>query len=78
MRDFLDKLAQDAKATVDSGYYRQLNSSKPIRISLKKAIQQCETTPIIAEVKGTSPSKGMIRKSFAAEKVAKPWLKVEQ
>jgi indole-3-glycerol phosphate synthase len=75
MSDFLDILAQDAKTRVNSGYYRQLNSSKPIRISLKKAIQQCETTPIIAEVKGASPSKGTIRKSFGAEKVANAMLK---
>ncbi len=70
MNDFLDTLAQDAKATVNSGYYRHLNSSKRMRISMKKAIQQCKATPIIAEVKGASPSKGIIRQKYSAEKVA--------
>jgi len=70
MNDFLDTLAQDAKATVNSGYYRHLNSSKRTRISMKKAIQLCKTTPIIAEIKGASPSKGIIRQRYGAEKIA--------
>ncbi len=70
MSDFLDTLAQDAKNTIESGFYRYLNSSILNRISLKKAILQCEEIPIITEVKGASPSLGTIRNIFAVEKIA--------
>jgi len=75
MSDFLDILAYDAKATIASGYYQKINTSKPVRASLKKAILQCKVVPIIAEVKGTSPSKGTIRQNFTAEEIANAMIK---
>jgi indole-3-glycerol phosphate synthase len=70
MSDFLDTLTQQAKATIASRYYERINTTKPVRASLKKAILQCKAVPVIAEVKGASPSKGIIRQDFAASEIA--------
>lgn len=70
MNDFLDKLAYDAKVTVNTRYYEYLNTVNPVGVSLKKAILQCETVPIIAELKTASPSKGTIRQNFSVTEIA--------
>ena len=71
MPDFLDKLAQDARETIDSGYYN-VSSKMPTypSVSLKKAIIQSKHAPIISEIKAASPSLGIIRKNLSPEKVA--------
>ena len=70
MSDFLDVLARDAKATVESGYYEHPAKAATPRVSLRNAILQCPRVPVIAEVKGVSPSKGAIRENFEAGKIA--------
>jgi len=70
MSDFLDVLARDAKATVESGYYEHPAKAVAPRVSLRKTILHCPCVPVIAEVKGVSPSKGAIRENFEAGKIA--------
>jgi indole-3-glycerol phosphate synthase len=71
MPDFLDRLARDARETIDRGYYTVPSriSSTP-SVSLKKAIIQSKHAPIISEIKAASPSLGIIRKNLSPEKVA--------
>ncbi len=70
MSDFLDVLAADAKTTVSNGYYEELTALKPVQNSLRAAIMQAKTTPIIAEVKNASPSRGIIRNEFDPTKIS--------
>lgn len=70
MTDFLDVLARDAKETINTGYYEDVNPKRSLPVSLKTAIIQCKNVPIITEVKAASPSKGTIRKNIAPEKIA--------
>jgi indole-3-glycerol phosphate synthase len=70
MPDFLDVLARDAKATIETGYYEHFNEAATEPISLRRAILQSKHVPIIAEIKGASPSVGVIKQDFDAEKIA--------
>jgi len=71
MADFLDVLAQSAKETIDSGYYKAVNAAVTSRISLKKAILQARNAPVITEIKAASPSAGTIRKNVNTSLIAK-------
>jgi indole-3-glycerol phosphate synthase len=70
MADFLDVLAQSAKATINSGYYEALEAAAPSHISLKKAILKTKNAPVITEIKAASPSAGTIRKNVNASSIA--------
>ena len=70
MPDFLDALARDAKATIKAGYYEHLTEAVTEPVSLRSAIQRSQHAPVIAEIKGASPSAGVIRQDFSAGKVA--------
>ena len=70
MPDFLDKLAGDAKETVDSGYYEVAIQIVMARNSLKKAILKSARAHLITEIKAVSPSKGTIRTGFEAGQIA--------
>jgi indole-3-glycerol phosphate synthase len=71
MADFLDVLARDAKETINKGYYKFLTQTTTAHISLKKAIFESKTVPVIAEIKAVSPSAGTIRKYLEADRLAK-------
>ena len=70
MPDFLDTLAQSAKETINSGYYEAVKETATFRFSLKKAILEAKTAPVITEIKATSPSAGIIRKNVEASRIA--------
>jgi indole-3-glycerol phosphate synthase len=70
MADFLDVLAQDAKATINSGYYETLEGTATSCMSLKKAILKTKNAPVITEIKVASPSAGTIRKNVNASSIA--------
>jgi len=70
MADFLDTLAQSAKATIDSGYYEPLTEATTSRLSLKKAILEAKNAPVITEIKAASPSAGTIRENVEARGIA--------
>jgi indole-3-glycerol phosphate synthase len=70
MPDFLDTLAQDAKETVNEGYYKVSAQGTFSQVSLRKAIVESKKNAVITEVKAASPSRGTIRKSFDPQEVA--------
>ena len=70
MADFLDTLAQSARATIDSGYYEAVNATVTSSISLKQAILEAKNAPVITEIKAASPSAGTIRKTVDASLIA--------
>jgi len=70
MADFLDTLAQSARATIDSGYYETLYETAISCISLKQAILEAENAPVITEIKAASPSAGTIKQNVNARLIA--------
>ncbi len=70
MADFLDLLAQNARETINSGYYEVATQTVAVPGSLKKAIFQCKHAPVITEVKVASPSLGVIKRDIDIEGVA--------
>jgi indole-3-glycerol phosphate synthase len=71
MADFLDVLAREAKETINKGYYEAPTQTATAHISLKKAILESKTAPVITEIKAASPSAGIIRKNLEAAKIAR-------
>jgi len=70
MADFLDVLAQSAKATINSGYYEAWEATAPSHVSLKRAIRETKNAAVITEIKAASPSAGTIRKNVNAGRIA--------
>jgi indole-3-glycerol phosphate synthase len=71
MADFLDQLAKDAERTLKEGYYNVQPSEPYARVSLKARIKGCRGNPVIAEVKGASPSLGSIRENIDPTEIAR-------
>ena len=69
MPDFLDVLARDAMATVESGYYEHPAKAAHSSLSLREAILRSSLVPVIAEVKSASPSAGVIRKNLEVGRI---------
>ena len=70
MADFLDTLAQSARATLDSGYYEKLSEVPTFQASLKKAILGAKHASVISEIKAASPSIGTIRENVETCSIA--------
>lgn len=71
MPDYLDILAQTAKETIQSGYYNVTGAAAISKISLGKAILEAKNAPVIAEIKPTSPSAGIIRKDIDVRSITR-------
>jgi indole-3-glycerol phosphate synthase len=71
MNNFLDILAANAKRTVQSGYYKNVETTATYpKISLKAAIQNCKANAVITEIKAASPSLGTIRSTINPTEIA--------
>jgi indole-3-glycerol phosphate synthase len=70
MGDVLDTLAQEAVERVDAGYYHAPDRGHGPTLSLKAAIRESTTAPVITEVKAASPALGTIRTNFDPADVA--------
>jgi len=70
MNDFFDTLAQDAKATIKSGYYQTSNHTKQVTTRFKTAIQNPKGNAVITEIKTTAPSAGTIRTNINPTQIA--------
>ena len=75
MHDFLDRLAESAKVSINMGYYENIACTSAVSVSLKQTIIQSNVAAVIAEIKGASPSKGTIKKTLAPDEVAKAMAK---
>jgi indole-3-glycerol phosphate synthase len=71
MNDFLDTLAANAKKTIESGYYKNIQAAATYpKISFKVAIQTCKGNAVITEIKAASPSLGTIRSTINPTEIA--------
>jgi indole-3-glycerol phosphate synthase len=71
MADFIDALVKEALKRVENGYYGTAIHLNVPKLSLKKAIINCQHAPIIAEIKPSSPSHGRLRHITSPGEVAK-------
>jgi len=71
MSDYLDVLARVAQTTIEDEYYDAAKPAKSLRLSLRKAILECQAVPIISEIKSASPSAGVIRLNVDSGAVAR-------
>ena len=75
MIDHLVKLAQDARARVEKGYYDDVSPVRRPHDSLSRAVRETRSNAIISEVKFASPSQGTIRKTESARQIAESMVK---
>lgn len=71
MRDFLDILVTDAKATISEGYYEKVVTMNFVHNSLRAAILQRRAPSVIAEIKAASPSRGVLREKVDLAEIAR-------
>jgi len=72
--DHLPELAAKARARVKRGYYDSGGTANASPRSLVRAIQESRKTPIITEIKYSSPSAGRIRESGKPLQIAEAML----
>jgi indole-3-glycerol phosphate synthase len=73
---FIFTLAGSAAQNIEEGYYRgidRMQASGLKRVSLKDSIARSRLTPIIAEIKFTSPAEGKLRKLGDVAKIAQAY-----
>jgi indole-3-glycerol phosphate synthase len=67
---YLPKARAHAERTLKEGYYNVQPSESYASVSLKARIEGCRGNPVIAEVKGASPSLGSIRENIDPSGIA--------
>jgi indole-3-glycerol phosphate synthase len=73
---FIFTLARSAADSIASGYYRDLGEipgRNPRRRSLKGSILRSRLTPLLAEIKFTSPAEGKLRPAGDVKKIARQY-----
>lgn len=73
---FVFTLARSAAQNIAEGYYRDLDRTQAVglrRVSLKESIARSRLTPIIAEIKFTSPAEGKLRRPGDVAKIARAY-----
>ena len=73
---FIFTLARTAEENISRGYYRDLDASAAEglgRRSLRDSIRGSKLTPVLAEIKFTSPAEGKLRKPGDVGKIAKAY-----
>lgn len=71
MAEFLKKLADSARKSINDGTYDIKFTIYHPTFSMKKAIRGCKHTPIITEIKFASPSMGTIREYSDPTRIAR-------
>jgi indole-3-glycerol phosphate synthase len=74
--NFIFTLARSAAQSIAEGYYRDLGEAPTGGMehrSLKQAILRSEHTPLIAEIKFTSPAEGKLRPAGDVKKIARSY-----
>ncbi len=73
--DFIFTLARSAAMNIAEGYYdlEKVPSQVPGHRSLRESILRSRLTPVIAEIKFTSPSEGKLRKPGDITKIAQAY-----
>lgn len=73
--NFLDEILPVVKKTISSEYYEKEKKTGKKKKSLSEAIREAKKTPVIAEVKPRSPSKGELIGERNAEKIIQAYAK---
>jgi len=71
MVDFMKILIEEAFERVKSGYYETAIRLSLPKLSLKNAIINFQHAPVIAEIKPSSPSRGILRHITSPREIAK-------
>jgi len=69
-------LADSAALSISEGYYRRRDKeikSRGVRLSLKDSIAAAKFTPLLAEIKFTSPAEGKLRPKGDVKKIARAY-----
>ena len=73
--DHLARLAHDARARVENGYYDNVSRTQHQHVSLSRAIREAKSNAVITEIKFSSPSQGAIRNAEPASPIARSMVK---
>jgi indole-3-glycerol phosphate synthase len=74
--NFIFTLARSAARNIAEGYYRDLGklpAKRPQQLSLKGSILSSKLTPLLAEIKFTSPAEGKLRPAGDVKKIARAY-----